>query len=92
MAITSLFNHVRSHFLLQLSLKAIALSYVCCHPKREQINLGWVERSQREQNQGFWTLGLYRKTLCYSKSADKLKYSIRLLLHYFQYRQIPVFN
>ncbi|WP_442937461.1 IS1 family transposase [Nostoc sp.] len=34
----------------------------------------------------------YRKTLCYSKSVDMLKYSIRLLLHYFKYREIPVFS
>ncbi len=35
---------------------------------------------------------LHRKTLCYSKSIDMLKYSIRLLLHYLKYRQIPVFS
>lgn len=34
----------------------------------------------------------YRKTLCYSKLVDMLKYSIRLLLHYLKYREIPVFN
>ena len=35
---------------------------------------------------------LHRKTLCYSKSVDMLQHSIRLLLHYFQYREIPVFG
>ncbi|MBC5794849.1 IS1 family transposase [Sphaerospermopsis sp. LEGE 00249] len=35
---------------------------------------------------------LHRKTLCYSKSVDMLKYSVRLLLHYLKYNQIPVFN
>lgn len=35
---------------------------------------------------------LHRKTLCYSKSVDMLKHSIRLLLHYLKYREIPVFN
>lgn len=34
---------------------------------------------------------LHRKTLCYSKSVDMLKYSIRLLLHYLKYREIPMF-
>jgi IS1 family transposase len=34
---------------------------------------------------------LHRKTLCYSKSVDMLKHSIRLLLHYLKYREIPVF-
>lgn len=35
---------------------------------------------------------LHRKTLCYSKSVDMLKYSIRLLLHYLKYGRIPVFS
>jgi len=35
---------------------------------------------------------LHRKTLCYSKSVDMLKYSIRLLLHYLKYWEIPVLN
>ncbi|MBW4452556.1 MAG: IS1 family transposase, partial [Nostoc indistinguendum CM1-VF10] len=30
-------------------------------------------------------------TLCYSKSVDMLKHSIRLLLHYLKYKKIPVF-
>lgn len=33
---------------------------------------------------------LHRKTLCYSKSEEMLRYSIRLLLHYLKYREIPV--
>jgi IS1 family transposase len=33
---------------------------------------------------------LHRKTLCYSKSVDMLKYSVRLLLHYLKYRTLPV--
>ncbi|MDZ8228086.1 IS1 family transposase [Nostoc sp. ChiVER01] len=35
---------------------------------------------------------LHRKTLCYSKSVDMLKLSIKLLLHYLKYGQIPVFS
>lgn len=35
---------------------------------------------------------LHRKTLCYSKSVDMLKYSVRLLLYYLKYREIPVFT
>ncbi len=31
---------------------------------------------------------LHRKTLCYSKSENMLKYSIRLLLHYLKFRTI----
>lgn len=33
---------------------------------------------------------LHRKTLCYSKSLEMLKISIRLLLHYLKYWTIPV--
>ena len=33
---------------------------------------------------------LHRKTLCYSKSIEMLKASIRLLLHYLKYRTIPL--
>ncbi|MGK7911583.1 MAG: IS1 family transposase, partial [Synechococcus sp.] len=32
---------------------------------------------------------LSRKTLCYSKSEAMLKHSIRLLLHYLRYRDVP---
>ena len=32
---------------------------------------------------------LHRKTLCYSKSLDMLKYSIRLLLFYLKFKTIP---
>ena len=33
---------------------------------------------------------LHRKTLCYSKSLDMLKYSIRLLLFYLKFKTVPV--
>jgi insertion element IS1 protein InsB len=33
---------------------------------------------------------LHRKTLCYSKSTQMLKASIRLLLHYLKYWTIPL--
>lgn len=33
---------------------------------------------------------LHRKTLCYSKSVEMLKYSIRLLLHYLKYKIVPL--
>ncbi|WP_390833394.1 IS1 family transposase [Calothrix parietina] len=35
---------------------------------------------------------LHRKTLCYSKSVDMLKLSIKLLLHSLKYGEIPVFS
>jgi insertion element IS1 protein InsB len=33
---------------------------------------------------------LHRKTLCYSKSVEMLAHSIRLLLHYLKFRDVPV--
>jgi IS1 family transposase len=33
---------------------------------------------------------LHRKTFCYSKSIEMLRYSIRLLLHYLKFRSVPL--
>ncbi len=33
---------------------------------------------------------LHRKTLCYSKTVEMLKHSIRLLLHYLKFWDVPV--
>jgi IS1 family transposase len=33
---------------------------------------------------------LHRKTLCYSKSEEMLRYSIRLLLHYLKFWDVPI--
>ncbi|MEA5451977.1 IS1 family transposase [Leptolyngbya sp. CCNP1308] len=33
---------------------------------------------------------LHRKTLCYSKSVDMLKHSVRLLLHYLKFGDVPI--
>ncbi|HEY9908609.1 MAG TPA: IS1 family transposase, partial [Thermosynechococcaceae cyanobacterium] len=33
---------------------------------------------------------LHRKTLCYSKSIELLKHSVRLLLHYLKFQDVPV--
>lgn len=33
---------------------------------------------------------LHRKTLCYSKSIEMLKHSLRLLIHYLKFRDVPV--
>ena len=33
---------------------------------------------------------LKRKTLCYSKSKEMLKHSIRLLLHYLKFNELPI--
>lgn len=33
---------------------------------------------------------LHRKTLCYSKSVEMLQHSLRLLIHYLKFRDVPV--
>jgi len=33
---------------------------------------------------------LHRKTLCYSKSVEMLRHSIRLLVHYLKFWDVPV--
>jgi IS1 family transposase len=33
---------------------------------------------------------LHRKTLCYSRSVEMLGYSIRLLIHYLKFQEVPV--
>ena len=33
---------------------------------------------------------LHRQTLCYSKSVEMLKHSIRLLIHYLKFEEVPV--
>ena len=33
---------------------------------------------------------LHRKTLCYSKSLDMLAHSVRWLLHYLKFEDVPV--
>ena len=32
---------------------------------------------------------LHRKTLCYSKSEEMLRYSIKLLIHYLKFGDVP---
>ncbi|MFM8293553.1 MAG: IS1 family transposase, partial [Microcystaceae cyanobacterium] len=33
---------------------------------------------------------LHRKTLCYSKCVKMLEYSIKLLIHYLKFKDVPV--
>ena len=38
----------------------------------------------------YYLARLHRKTLCYSKSVEMLAHSIRLLIHYLMFKDIPV--
>ena len=33
---------------------------------------------------------LHRKSLCYSKCIEMLKYSLRLLIHYLKFGDVPI--
>ena len=33
---------------------------------------------------------LHRQTLCYSKSVEMLEHSIRLLIHYLKFKDVPI--
>ena len=33
---------------------------------------------------------VHRATLCYSKSTQMLKYSVRLLMHYLRFKRVPI--
>lgn len=38
----------------------------------------------------YYLARLHRKTLCYLKSVDMLQHSIRLLIHYLKFGEVPV--
>jgi len=39
---------------------------------------------------GYYLARLHHKPLCYSKSVEVLKHSVRLLLHYLKFGDVPV--
>ena len=56
------------------------------------VSKTYMTRVERENTRpGHYQARLHRKTLCYSKSVDMLRYSIRLLLFYLKFKTIPVF-
>ena len=51
-----------------------------------KIYMTWIEVRNALRH---YLARLHRKTLCYSKSLDMLKYSIRLLLFYLKFKTVP---
>jgi IS1 family transposase/transposase-like protein len=55
------------------------------------VNKTYMTRVENENTRlRHYLARLHRKTLCYSKSEEMLRYSIQLLLHYLKYRSIPL--
>ena len=61
-------------------------------PNGDQIvSKSYITRVKRENRRGSHYLArLHRKTLCYSKSREMLGHSIRLLIHYLKFGDVPV--
>lgn len=61
-------------------------------PKRHQV----LPKTQLTKVEGentrlrHYLARLHRATLCYSKSTQMLKYSVRLLMHYLKFKQVPI--
>ena len=66
--------------------------YPCFIPEGDQI----ISKTDMTRVEGentrlrHYLARLHRKTLCYSKSEEMLRHSIRLLLHYLRFRDVPV--
>ena len=66
--------------------------YPGCIPEGDQIICKtYMTRVEGENTRlRHYLARLHRKTLCYSKSVDMLANSVRLLLHYLKFDDVPV--
>ncbi|WP_315786134.1 IS1 family transposase [Fischerella sp. JS2] len=66
--------------------------YPCFVPDGDQIvSKTYMTRVENENTRlRHYLARLHRKTLCYSKTEEMLRYSVRLLLHYLKYRSVPL--
>ena len=61
------------------------------HDRQRQRNARVLTRVEGENTRlRHYLARLKRKTLCYSKSEQMLRLSIKLLLHYLHYKTIPL--
>jgi IS1 family transposase len=59
-------------------------------PEEHLVSKTYMTRVEGENTRlRYYLARLHRKTLCYSKSLDMLRYSIRLLLFYLRFKTIP---
>lgn len=54
------------------------------------VRLIWLVWKEKTQGLDITSQGLHRSCLCYSKSVEMLKCSLRLLLHYLKYWTVPL--
>ena len=66
--------------------------YPCFIPEGDQIiSKTYMTRVEGENTRlRHYLARLHRKTLCYSKSEEMLRHSIRLLLHYLKFWDVPI--
>lgn len=65
--------------------------YPCLiEPENHLVSKTYMTRVEGENTRfRHYLARLPRQTLCYSKSLEMLKYSIRLFLHYLKFKTIP---
>jgi IS1 family transposase len=66
--------------------------YPCFIAEEDQIvSKTYMTRVESENTRlRHYLARLHRKTLCYSKSVEMLGYSIRLLIHYLKFQEVPI--
>ena len=61
------------------------------HPGDQIVSKTYMTRVEGENTRlRHYLARLHRKTLCYSKSVEVLKYWVRLLLHHLKYQKVAV--
>lgn len=66
--------------------------YPCFIPEGDQIvSKTYMTRVEGENTRlRHYLARLHRKTLCYSKSEEMLRHSVKLLLHYLKFWDVPI--
>lgn len=68
----------------------MAILYILVKPEAHLVSKTYMTRVEGENTRlRDYLARLHRKTLCYSKSLEMLKYSIRLLPHYLKFKTVP---
>lgn len=88
-------------YVTRTRMRSSRLAAVCANALRWKVYPGFIEPEDHLVSKTYMTrvegentrlrhylARLHRKTLCYSKSIEMLRYSIRLLLHYLKFKTI----
>lgn len=76
-------------FLCHRRLERVPRIYPTWRPNCEQ-NCSLTRVEGENTRLRHYLARLHRKTLCYSKSAEMLRHSIRLLLYYLKFWNVPI--